>query len=125
LAEDALIRIASSTDLVDGGVAVRFEVARHGRPEGAFAIRHHGRVHAYLNRCGHVPMELDWQPGHVFDDAGERLVCATHGALYDPADGQCLGGPCRNGRGRGRGLVPLQVVERDGLVYWQPREPLR
>ena len=28
----------------------------------AFVIRHDGQAHAYLNRCAHVAMELDWQP---------------------------------------------------------------
>ena len=28
----------------------------------AFAMRFEGRAHAYLNRCAHVAMEMDWQP---------------------------------------------------------------
>jgi nitrite reductase/ring-hydroxylating ferredoxin subunit len=37
-------------------------VRRHGKDEPAFVIRHRGHPHAYLNRCAHVPMEMDW-PG--------------------------------------------------------------
>jgi nitrite reductase/ring-hydroxylating ferredoxin subunit len=40
------------------------------------------------------------------------LICATHGALYDPASGACLGGRCE-----GRGLKAVPVVERDGNIY--------
>lgn len=103
--------ICASTDLQDGGEGARFAVARYGRTEAAFAIRFDGEVHAYLNRCAHVPTELDWVEGQFFDSDRSLLICATHGALYDPATGACLGGPCKGGR-----LVKLAVTERDGLV---------
>jgi len=104
--------ICAATDLVEAGAGVRFEVHHHGRPEPAFAIRWQGRVHAFLNRCGHIPVELDFQPGEFFAHGGDYLICATHGALYDPATGQCMGGRCH-----GVGLIPLPVVERDGNLY--------
>lgn len=104
--------ICAASDLVERGPGVRFEVERWGRAEPAFAVRFGGRVHAYFNRCAHVPGQLDWQPGQFFDASGLYLVCATHGALYAPESGQCLGGRCN-----GRGLEPLKVVERDGQIY--------
>ena len=48
----------------------------------AFAVRFRGRVRAFLNRCGHLPVELDWEEGRFFDASGLYLICATHGALY-------------------------------------------
>jgi len=90
---------------------VRFEVVQGGARHPAFAIRFDGRVHAYRNRCAHVAVELDWQPGRFFDADGIVLICSTHGALYDPATGACRGGPCR-----GAGLEPVPVEEIDGLV---------
>lgn len=104
--------ICRSEDLAEGGDGFRFEVDWLGGSEPAFAIRHRGRVHAYLNRCGHVPVELDWQPGRFFDVSGLYLVCATHGALYAPESGACVGGRCN-----GKGLRPLAVSEHDGCVY--------
>lgn len=104
--------ICASSALLEGGRGVRFEVRWRGERTAAFAIRHRGRAHAYLNRCGHVPVELDWQPGEFFDVSRLYLLCATHGALYDPASGACLGGRCD-----GRGLVVLPIEERDGHVY--------
>src|SRR5690606_36272734 len=59
--------ICASTALVDGGDGVRFEVLRHGERQAAFAVRYFGTVYAYLNRCAHVPIELDWQRGRFFD----------------------------------------------------------
>lgn len=93
-------------------MGVRFTVTRHGREEPAFVVRYQGAPRAFLNRCAHVPMELDWQPGVFFDPQGLYLMCATHGALYHPATGQCLEGPCR-----GRGLVPLVVAESEGNIF--------
>lgn len=103
--------ICASDALQDGGAGVRFTVERHGRAEPAFAIRFGGRVHAYLNRCAHVPTELDWVEGQFFDADRRLLICATHGAVYDPSSGACLGGPCRGGR-----LVGVAVAEIDGEV---------
>lgn len=109
--------ICTSAELAEGGDGVRFDLAG---PEGgvpAFAVRWHGAVCAYVNRCAHVPVELDWQPGRFFDDSGLYLICATHGALYNPDDGYCVAGPCRGGR-----LAPLPVVERDDAVYLKENE---
>ncbi len=78
----------------------------------AFAVRHEGKVHAYLNRCAHIAMELDWLPGAFFDSEGRDLICSTHGAVYSASSGKCLGGPCT-----GRSLVKLAVEERDGFIY--------
>ncbi|HWS11212.1 MAG TPA: Rieske 2Fe-2S domain-containing protein [Rhodocyclaceae bacterium] len=104
--------ICRSGDLVDGGAGVRFEQRWQGELVPAFAIRHRGRVRAYLNRCAHVGVELDWMPGRFFDESGAFLICATHGALYRPDDGSCAGGPCR-----GANLVPLPVVEEEGEIF--------
>jgi nitrite reductase/ring-hydroxylating ferredoxin subunit len=47
--------------------AVPFDVVYQGQTCRAFAIRYKGQVHAYLNRCTHVPMEMDYQPNRFFD----------------------------------------------------------
>ena len=104
--------ICPGTALVEGGQGWRFEVDGEGGKTPAFAVRYRGQVHAYLNRCAHVPMELDWKPGEFFDVTGLYLICTTHGALYDPATGICHGGRCDR-----RGLEKLPVVERNGEVF--------
>lgn len=110
MAGDARI-ICASGDLVDSGRGVRFEVEFRGQTAAAFAVRYGGSVHAYLNRCSHVAMELDWQPGAFFDLAGRDLICSTHGAVYSASSGKCLGGPCSGGP-----LVKLAVEEIDGWI---------
>jgi nitrite reductase/ring-hydroxylating ferredoxin subunit len=112
MAEEARL-ICASAALADSGRGVRFEVEYFGRPAPAFAVRYRGSVHAYLNRCSHVPMELDWQEGVFFDSAGRDLLCSTHGATYDTQSGRCVGGPCNR-----TPLVKLRVEEQDGKVYF-------
>ncbi|MBW8369587.1 MAG: Rieske 2Fe-2S domain-containing protein [Thiobacillus sp.] len=104
--------ICAAADLSELGRGVRFKIDRHGQPQQAFVVRFDGQPRAFLNQCGHVPVELDWQEGEFFDHSRLYLICSTHGALYHPASGQCVGGRCA-----GRGLIPLPVVERDGHVY--------
>lgn len=89
-----------------------FDLVYAGQTSRAFAVRFEGGVHAYLNRCTHVAMELDWQPNQLFDDTGQWLLCSTHGAAYQPATGECAGGPCKGG------LVKIALSEVDGVVYW-------
>jgi nitrite reductase/ring-hydroxylating ferredoxin subunit len=103
--------ICASADLVDSGRGVLFEVEYFGESAAAFAVRYEGQVHAYLNRCAHIPMELDWQPGVFFDLEGRDLICSTHGATYSASSGKCRGGPCTGGA-----LVKLAVEERDGQI---------
>ncbi len=112
-AMDDLQPLCNSGDLLEAGQAVPFDVVYAGQTCRAFAIRFNGSVHAYLNRCTHVAMELDWQPNRVFDATGQWLLCASHGATYAPDTGQCAGGPCQGG------LVKIHLVDDDGVVYWQ------
>ena len=111
------IAICAGDCLHDGGTGVRFPLTVHGSDATGFVIRFHGQVHAYVNRCAHVPIELDWQEGAFFESSGLYIMCATHGAIYSPQSGRCAGGPCRGGA-----LRKSNVVENDGQVYWQPDE---
>jgi nitrite reductase/ring-hydroxylating ferredoxin subunit len=104
--------ICASADLVERGAGVRFEVERYGEQRPAFMVRFDGRVYAYINACAHVPIELDWMEGDFFDSEQLHLICATHGARYDPTSGYCVMGPCQGAR-----LVPLPVAEHDGGVW--------
>lgn len=109
---DDLLPLCNSADLRDGAKAVPFDVVYAGQTCRAFAVRFKGVPHAYLNRCTHVAMELDWQPNRVFDATGAWLLCASHGAAYLPDTGQCAGGPCQGG------LVKITLSENGGAVYW-------
>ena len=111
--------LCDAADLTDGGLAVPFDVSYAGQSCRAFAVRFEGQAHAYLNRCSHVAMELDWQPNRFFDATGQWLLCGSHGAAYRPDTGACAGGPCRGG------LVKIELSEAGGLVYWHPADHLQ
>lgn len=119
LHQPQVLDLCASTDLIDGGLAVGFDVHFAGQSSRAFAIRYQGVVHAYLNRCSHVPMEMDYQPGRFFDDTGHWLLCATHGAAYQPSTGRCAGGSCRGG------LVKIALSEGEGRVRWHTAHNLQ
>lgn len=104
--------LCDSAALLDGGLAVDFSVLYRQEVQSAFAVRFQGQVHAYLNRCAHVPIELDFQRNRFFDSSGLWLICSTHGAMYEPQTGQCCFGPCRTG------LIKVDISEADGQVYW-------
>ena len=107
--------LCRSDELVERGKGIGFDVMLWRQPARAFALRIDGKVVAYINRCAHVPTELDWNPGEFLDAERTTIVCAVHGAQYSPASGHCLGGPC----GRGR-LTPVAVSESGGDVTWYP-----
>ena len=73
--------ICASAQIEDGGNGHRFSVSEQGREVPAFVIRFSGKPYAYINQCGHIPVELDWRPGELFDDSKLYLICSIHGAL--------------------------------------------
>lgn len=119
MADDA-VALCPSDALAERGRAVVFDVLLWGQPARAFALRVDGRVVAYLNRCAHVAAEMDWQEGEFLDLEKRYIVCAIHGATYEPASGLCVAGPCAGAR-----LRALNVTERDGQVSWYPCRDIR
>lgn len=110
MADEARV-ICDSSALQEGAKGVRFKVQTSEGELPAFVVRFSGKVYGYLNRCAHVPVELDWEDGAFFDYSKLYLICATHGAQYLPENGLCVQGPCR-----GKRLTPVAVEERDGQI---------
>lgn len=113
------IPLCNSSELQDSGLAIGFDVSYSGETCRAFAVRVNGQVQAYLNRCSHIAMEMDYQQDRFFDESGQWLMCATHGATYDPETGDCVGGPCRGG------LVKIALSEANGVVHWHTAHHLQ
>ena len=107
--------LCRADELQERGLAVGFDVLLWRQPARGFALRFDGQVVAYLNRCAHVPTEMDWQPGQFLDADKRHIICAIHGATYEPRTGRCVSGPCERGR-----LMTIDVSECDGQVYWYP-----
>lgn len=109
--------LCDSAALQECGDAVMFEVMEGGQGAQAFAVRFDNVAVAYLNRCAHIPAEMDWQPGKFWDMDKRFIICSVHGALYDPPNGECVSGPCY-----GANLQAIKLLEKDGQVYWYPSE---
>lgn len=116
---DTEIRVAK-VPLTTGKVAT-FRFRRDGEPfSGFIVIGRDGRPRAWVNRCPHVPYPLDFGDGEVLDHDGVTIVCANHGARFEPDHGRCIWGPAR-----GRGLEPLPLAD-DGdawIVTITPEPP--
>jgi len=106
-----------AADALPPGQTARFQLERNGRTVTGFIVNHQGHLYAYVNRCPHAGTPLDLWPNEFLTEDGRHLVCATHGALFQPDTGICVEGPCPGAR-----LEPLPI-RRDGeaLVVTCPR----
>jgi nitrite reductase/ring-hydroxylating ferredoxin subunit len=110
--------IGPTQGLEEGGKGFRFDVRNAaGETIPAFVVHFDYQYFAYLNKCGHIAIQLDYMPGEFFSDDGQSLICSTHGAEYAPDTGACLGGPCY-----GVGLEALKIIEDQGQLYLQNEE---
>jgi nitrite reductase/ring-hydroxylating ferredoxin subunit len=102
----------ASADEVGPGRSKKFLVRAGGQEVEAFLLNVGGAFHAYVNRCRHVPMGLDWVENQFFTEDGQYVQCATHGAYYVPETGECIAGPpC----GKALQRVPLRIE--DGEIF--------
>ncbi len=111
-------RVGRTTDLAPGQ-SMKFILPIRGVDEECFVINYHGHFHAYVNRCRHVPMAMDWVDNEFFAEQGRYLMCQTHNAYYDPASGECIAGPPST-CGKFLYRVPLEIL--NGSIYALPPE---
>ena len=96
------------------GQSKKFVLDCEGREVEGFLLNVAGGYHAYVNRCRHVPMSLDWVENQFFTEDGQFVQCATHGAYYVPDTGECIAGPpC------GRYLVRIPLRIDGGVIVAQ------
>ena len=67
---DAEILVCEAVALLEGGKGIRFPLRAGGEDTTGFVVRYGGKVYGYLNRCAHVPIELDWAEGEFFESSG-------------------------------------------------------
>lgn len=77
-------------------------------------LRHQGRLHAWANACPHLGVPMAWRRHAHLNAAGTHVQCHAHGALFDPASGLCVQGPCL-----GQHLWRRRItVDAHGQVLW-------
>jgi nitrite reductase/ring-hydroxylating ferredoxin subunit len=102
--------VARVAEMAPGSVK-KFDLICQKYRIDAFLINYQGGFHAYVNRCRHMTTPLDFVRYQFFTEDGRRLICMTHGALYDPESGVCVDGPCK-----GQSLYALPVRVEGGEV---------
>lgn len=76
-----------------------------------FVVRLENELRGWIDRCPHAGMPLALMPNRYLTREGDLVLCASHGALFRPLDGACIGGPCA-----GLALSPWPVRVEDGVV---------
>lgn len=89
-------RLCHLAELPDGG-ARGFDPLARGR-DTLFAVRRGESVHVWVDRCPHHGTPMPWRKDAYLNAAGDRIVCAAHGALFEVDSGLCVQGPCLGDR---------------------------
>ena len=87
---------------------IEHESAREFQKDGQPIVvaRFDGQIHAYINWCPHLGIELNFMPDEFMDSDKQFITCANHGALFEVDTGNCLSGPCSGDK---LIAVPLEV----------------
>jgi nitrite reductase/ring-hydroxylating ferredoxin subunit len=105
---------------IDEPDASEFSVGDGDWPFRGVVVRWAGQVHAYANSCAHLGHPLNMAPDKFFTADRQLLLCTSHGALFEPDTGICVGGPCTGAR-----LTRLKCWVTDGWVHVQAPDSMR
>jgi len=99
-------------DDIEDGEAKGFLLGEGLEQRDIFVVRDGERIFGYVNSCPHVGTPLDWTPDEFMSEDGGHIMCHTHGALFQIADGTCIAGPCTGDR-----LTPVALqVDDEGRI---------
>lgn len=102
--------LCESDELVEGRYR-EFRIDQGGEPVWLIATRAEGSPRAWLNVCPHQGRPLNFAPDRFLTDPEQRLVCAHHGAVFEPGAGVCVSGPCQRAS-----LTAVPLREEQGQV---------
>jgi len=105
------ITVGRLDELDDPGCR-EFRIGEGDWPFRGFVVRKGDAVYAYQNFCMHVGHPLNWKPHSFLTRDQTRIICASHGAIYEIDSGLCVGGPCR-----GKSLRRVQCEIRGGQIF--------
>ncbi len=81
-----------------------------GKIKPLIIVKIDGRVLVYVNSCPHIGTPLDLRPGYFLNHDKQKIICSTHGALFNINTGRCISGPCKDAFLE---AVPIRIVEND------------
>jgi nitrite reductase/ring-hydroxylating ferredoxin subunit len=105
-------KLVGSAGELTHGTSKKFSLRRGSREFEALLVNYQGNLFAYVNRCPHTGITLDWVNNQFFSVDNRYLMCATHGAVFEPPSGECIWGPCV---GLSLQSVPIEIE--NGQVY--------
>ncbi len=105
--------MARADELIPG-MTKKFHLRCQGATIEGLLVNYEGKFYAYVNRCCHIPLSMDWVDNHFFSEDKRHLICANHGATYEPTTGECVWGPCFGAFLRS---VPLKFSGEKILAY--------
>lgn len=104
-------RLCALAEIADPG-AKGFSFREGDKLFMGFLVRRGAEVFGYIDRCPHAGLPLATFGDRFLTREGDLVLCSSHGALFRPRDGICIGGPCA-----GKALWPWRVkVEGDAVV---------
>ncbi|MGH7826736.1 MAG: Rieske (2Fe-2S) protein [Candidatus Binatia bacterium] len=106
-------RVIAQVDELQPGEVKKFWLICQKYRVDAFVVNDQGSFYAYVNRCRHMTTPLDFIRDRFLSEDGRHLMCYTHGALYEPATGLCIAGPCK---GESLYRLPVRVDEGEVVI---------
>ena len=110
-------KLVARADELPPGRTKKFLLKCNGNTVEALLVNYEGRLRAYVNRCRHIALSLDWVDNEFFTEDGRYLICANHGATYEPTTGECVWGPCF---GAFLQSVPLEIAGGEVRAFCPP-----
>ena len=92
-----------------------FDITTEQTSLALFILRYENQLYAYQNSCPHLNIPLNWQPDDFLSLEQTHIQCSTHGALFNPNDGQCIVGPSSGDK---LTSLPIELSD-DGKIWLQ------
>ena len=96
------------------GTTKKFKLRCQGNTVEGLLVGYEDKIFAYVNRCCHISLSMDWVDNQFFTEDKRHLVCANHGATYEPTTGECIWGPCL---GEFLQSVPIKIDKGNILAF--------
>ena len=112
----ARVVLCPFTDLADG-TSRAFSVGEGDWPLRGFLVRQGNEVFAYVNRCPHAGHPLNFRPDEFLTPDRTLIMCRSHGALFEIADGRCVAGPCV---GQSLRELPVRIEDENVVLDMGP-----